>query len=61
MLQESAVDAAKVLRDSLANKRNKLRAADSVLDRVGLRGPQEVKHSGDINLSFSGNVSPDEL
>lgn len=60
VLQEAAISAASVLVDALTDK-DKLRAADSILDRVGLRGPQEHRHSGEIVLGYSGNVNPDEL
>jgi hypothetical protein len=59
VLQEAAIEAAHVLVDSLRRK-DKIRAADSILDRVGLRGPQEHKHSGNVTLGYSGNVDPDD-
>jgi len=45
ILQEAAIDAANVLVDELGHK-NKLRAADSILDRIGLRGVQKQEISG---------------
>lgn len=45
ILQEAAVDAASVLVDELERK-DKLRAADSILDRIGLRGSQKHELTG---------------
>lgn len=64
VLQKAAIDAASVLVDELKHK-NKLRAADSILDRIGLRGPEKHeiagKDGGAIALTFTGNVDPDDV
>lgn len=64
VMEKAAIDAASVLVSELERK-DKLRAADSILDRVGLRGSQkhEVagKDGGAIIITYAGNVNPDDV
>ena len=65
ILEDAAVDAADVLVDELT-KKSKLAAANSILDRIGLKGTQRVEHTGEgedgeILVKVVGNIDPSKL
>jgi len=64
VLQKAAIDAASVLVSELERK-DKLRAADSILDRVGLRGSQKHEIAGkdgsQLTIRVLGNVDLDAI